>query len=214
MGEVYVAIEHAEKKFKDQTVLSDVCMEIEKGTICGLIGRNGSGKSVLFRSICGLLNLSSGKICINGKQVGKDMEVPEDIGILIEEPGFLQNYNGLKNLQFLAMIKGQISKKELRETMRLVGLNPDNRNHVGKYSLGMRQRLGLAQAIMEKPTFLILDEPMNGLDNSGVQDIRNLLAGLREQGTTILIASHNKEDIDILCDAVYEMDGGGVRKVR
>lgn len=214
MGELYVNIEHAEKRFKEQTVLSDVCMEIEKGTICGLTGRNGSGKTVLFRSICGLLHLTSGKITVNGKQVGKDMEVPENIGILIEEPGFLQNYSGIKNLQFLAMIKGKVKKKELCEVMRMVGLNPDNRSHVGKYSLGMRQRLGIAQAIMEKPELLILDEPMNGLDNSGVQDIRKLLDHLREQGTTMLIASHNKEDIDVLCDRVYAMDGGCVQKVR
>ena len=179
-----------------------------------MTGRNGSGKTVLFHSICGLLHLTSGKITVNGKQVGKDMEVPENIGILIEEPGFLQNYSGIKNLQFLAMIKGKVKKKELCEVMRMVGLNPDNRSHVGKYSLGMRQCLGIAQAIMEKPELLILDEPMNGLDNSGVQDIRKLLDHLRGQGTTMLIASHNKEDIEVLCDEVFEMEKGKLTPVQ
>ena len=206
--ETCIEVQNAVKRFRDQVVLKNVSISFEKGQIHGIVGRNGSGKTVLFKCICGLMHPEEGVILVNGKRVGRDVDMPEDIGAIIEAPGFLPNYSGYKNLRFLANIRRKIGKAEILNVLKTVGLDPESRKHVGKYSLGMRQRLGIAQAIMEDPEILILDEPMNGLDNAGVQDIRALLLGLKEQGKTILLASHNHEDIATLCDTVHEMDGG------
>ena len=155
-----------------------------------------------------------GKVIVDDKVVGLDVDVINNAGIIIENPGFLPGYTGYQNLKFLAKLTRKIGKKEIMDAMTKVGLEPLSKKHVGKYSLGMRQRLGIAQAIMEDPDILILDEPMNGLDNQGVEDIRKLLLELKEQGKTILIASHNREDIDVLCDHVWEMDKGVAKQVR
>ncbi|WP_418568180.1 ATP-binding cassette domain-containing protein [Hominenteromicrobium sp.] len=206
--ETCIEVQNVVKRFRDQVVLKNVSISFEKGKIHGIVGRNGSGKTVLFKCICGLMHPEEGVILVNGKRVGRDVDMPEDIGAIIEAPGFLPNYSGYKNLRFLANIRRKIGKEEILNVLKTVGLDPESRKHVGKYSLGMRQRLGIAQAIMEDPEILILDEPMNGLDNAGVQDIRALLLKLKEQGKTILLASHNHEDIATLCDTVHEMDGG------
>lgn len=203
-----IEVQNVVKRFRDQVVLKNVSISFEKGRIHGIVGRNGSGKTVLFKCICGLMHPEEGVILVNGKRVGRDVDMPEDIGAIIEAPGFLPNYSGYKNLCFLANIRRKIGKEEILNVLKTVGLDPESRKHVGKYSLGMRQRLGIAQAIMEDPEILILDEPMNGLDNAGVQDIRALLLELKAQGKTILLASHNHEDIAALCDTVHEMDGG------
>ena len=189
-------------------------MKIEKGKIYGIIGRNGSGKTVLFKSICGFYPVEKGSIRVRDLYLEKSSKVPENIGIIIETPGFLPNYSGYKNLEFLYCINNKKDKNKILHAIEQVGLDPQLKRHVGKYSLGMRQRLGIAQAIMEDPDILILDEPMNGLDNQGVEDIRKLLLALKEQGKTILIASHNREDIDVLCDHVWEMDKGVANQVR
>lgn len=206
--ETCIEVQNAVKRFRDQVVLKNVSISFEKGQIHGIVGRNGSGKTVLFKCICGLMHPEEGVILVNGKRVGRDVDMPEDIGAIIEAPGFLPIYSGYKNLRFLANIRRKIGKEEILNVLKTVGLDPESRKHVGKYSLGMRQRLGIAQAIMEDPEILILDEPMNGLDNAGVQDIRALLLELKAQGKTILLASHNHEDIAALCDTVHEMDGG------
>lgn len=206
--ETCIEVQNVVKRFRDQVVLKNVSISFEKGQIHGIVGRNGSGKTVLFKCICGLMHPEEGVILVNGKRVGHDVDMPEDIGAIIEAPGFLPNYSGYKNLRFLANIRRKIGKEEILNVLKTVGLDPESRKHVGKYSLGMRQRLGIAQAIMEDPEILILDEPMNGLDNAGVQDIRALLLELKAQGKTILLASHNHEDIAALCDTVHEMDGG------
>lgn len=206
--ETCIEVQNVVKRFHDQVVLKNVSISFEKGQIHGIVGRNGSGKTVLFKCICGLMHPEEGVIFVNGKRVGRDVDMPEDIGAIIEAPGFLPNYSGYKNLRFLANIRRKIGKEEILNVLKTVGLDPESRKHVGKYSLGMRQRLGIAQAIMEDPEILILDEPMNGLDNAGVQDIRALLLELKAQGKTILLASHNHEDIAALCDTVHEMDGG------
>lgn len=203
-----IEVQNVVKHFRDQVVLKNVSISFEKGKIHGIVGRNGSGKTVLFKCICGLMHPEEGVILVNGKRVGRDVDMPEGIGAIIEAPGFLPNYSGYKNLRFLANIRRKIGKEEILNVLKTVGLDPESRKHVGKYSLGMRQRLGIAQAIMEDPEILILDEPMNGLDNAGVQDIRALLLELKAQGKTILLASHNHEDIAALCDTVHEMDGG------
>ncbi len=209
-----ISVNNVSKKFGNNTVLSNVSLSIESSRIVGIIGRNGSGKTVLMKSICGFLPIDSGEIYVCGKRVGKDVDFPDNIGIIIETPGFLPNFSGFSNLWQLAKIKGRISKDEVRAAIKRVGLDPNDKKHVGKYSLGMRQRLGLAQAIMENPDILILDEPMNGLDKDSVKDMRKYLIELKEQGKTILIASHSAEDIDTLCTAVYEMDKGVLSAIR
>lgn len=209
-----IIIENLTKKFKETEVLSNINITFEKGKIHGLIGRNGSGKTMLMKCICGLVPVTSGTISINGKIVGKDIEITENIGVIIENPGFIPSYSAYQNLFFLSKITSKIGKSEIRNSIQSVGLDPDNKKHVGKYSLGMRQRLGLAQAIMENPDILILDEPMNGLDKEGVADMRKYLLNLKEQGKTILLASHSAEDIEILCNTVCEMDKGRLTVVK
>ena len=189
-------------------ILKNINLIFEKGKIHGLIGRNGSGKTMLMKCICGFVKPTNGEIKVNGEVVGKDCDFPKNMGIIIETPGFIPYYSGYKNLKLLADLNKKADKDKIRDTMKKVGLDPDLKRHVRKYSLGMRQRLGLAQAIMEDPEILILDEPFNGLDKDGVKDMRTYLLDLKEQGKTILIASHNSEDISVLCDTVQEMDKG------
>lgn len=205
-----IVVENVVKRFKDFTALDNISLNFQKGKIYGIIGRNGSGKTVLFKCICGLLNVDEGIIKVGGKQIGKEISAPKDVGVIIETPGFLPEYTGYQNLSFLADIRHKIKKEDIYEVIRRVGLDPESKKQVGKYSMGMKQRLGIAQAIMEDPELLILDEPMNGLDNQGVSDIRKLLLELKAAGKTILLASHNREDISILSDSVIEIDRGRI----
>ena len=205
-----IIIENATKKFGTQTVLNNVSLTLEDGKIYGFVGQNGCGKTVLFKSICGFIYLDRGTITVDGKVIGKDIDIIKDAGIIIESPGFLPNYSAFKNLKFLTMIKDNIGDEQIKSTLISVGLDPESKKVVGKFSLGMRLRLGIAQAIMENPHILILDEPMNGLDKRGVEDIRKILMDLKKKGKLILLASHNPLDIDILCDCVYELDAGTI----
>lgn len=198
------------KAFKNEEVLKETTIEFEKEKITGIVGRNGSGKTVLMKIICGLLKPTTGTVVVNGQRIGKDVDFPGDIGIIIETPIFVPYQSAMTNLKNLAAIRGKIKDDRIREVIRMVGLNPDDKKRVGKFSLGMRQRLGIAQAIMEDPDILILDEPMNGLDEGGIEDMRNLILEFRKPGKIVLIASHNKEDIQILCDEVFEMKNGKI----
>lgn len=209
-----IKLENVTKKFRENIVLNNVSLEIEPCSVTGLIGRNGSGKTMLMKCILGLVSPTSGTVFVRGKQVGKEIDIPDNIGVIIENPGFLPNFSAYNNLMQLARIRRKIGKSEVRAAIKQVGLDPDDKKHVGKFSLGIRQRLGLAQAIMEDPDILILDEPMNGLDKEGVLDMRKYLLELKEQGKTIIIASHSAEDIDVLCGCVYEMEKGKLQKIR
>lgn len=209
-----ISVENLVKRFGKKTVLTGVSVKFEQGKVHGLIGRNGSGKTVLMKCICGLTPITGGTVTVSGKRIGKDCEIIPNAGVIIETPGFIPNMSGFSNLKNLAALTGKIGKDEIRAAISRVGLDPDDKKHVGKYSLGMRQRLGLAQAIMENPELLILDEPMNGLDKDGVKDMRQYLLDLKAQGKTIVIASHSAEDIDVLCDTVCEMDKGVLAVVR
>lgn len=213
VGMAYIEIDHVTKKFGEDTALHDINITMERGKAYGISGNNGSGKTVLMKCICGFLPVTTGKIRVGGKVIGTEVDFPESIGVIIEMPGFLTNLTGMRNLEILAGLKGRITRHEVREAIKGAGLDPDLKKAVSKYSLGMRQRLGIAQAIMEDPEFLILDEPFNGLDKHGVADIRALILGLKERGKTILLASHNSEDIRILCDKVFEMDGGRIQEL-
>ncbi len=207
-------VKNLEKSFKSEKVLQDINLDFTDGRIYGIIGRNGSGKSVLFKIICGFMHADGGTVSLDGKIIGKDIDFPENMGAIIENPGFLWYQSGLSNLDYLAGIRKKVNKAQVKETMRLVGLNPDSKKWVGKYSLGMKQRLSIAQAIMENPDLIVLDEPMNGLDEQGVAEMRELFLKLKEEHKLILMASHNREDIDMLCDEVYHIEKGKIEKVR
>ena len=209
-----IEVQHVNKSFGEEQVLKDVSHSFEIGQIHGIVGNNGSGKTVLMKCICGFLKPDSGTIFVHHKQVGKETDFPEDIGIIIETPGFLPHLSGFQNLKLLASLKRIANDHTIRDTIELVGLDPNLKKPVGKYSLGMRQRLGLAQALMEDPSLLILDEPFNGLDKNGARHIRELIKSLRYQGKTVILASHNQMDIDELCDTVCEMDAGVLTVVR
>ena len=203
-----IAISHLSKQFGKQTVLHDVSITFEDHTIYGLVGPNGCGKTTLMRCICGFTKPTSGTVTIDGKVIGKDSDFAPSTGIIIETPGFLSHYHARRNLSILASISGKATKERIDEVIRMVGLDPDEKKTVGKYSLGMRQRLGIAQAIMEDPQILILDEPFNGLDKDSVRDIHELLQQQKAQGKTIILASHSAFDIQQACDMVYEMTNG------
>lgn len=208
-----IEIQDVSKRFGGHVVLNHITASFREGNIYGIMGRNGSGKTVLLECICGLMHQDEGTILVNGKTIGKEIDIAENIGVIIETPGFLPNYSGFRNLQFLMGVSKKIEPRAISAAMKLVGLNPDDKKKVGKYSLGMRQRLGIAQAIMENPDILILDEPMNGLDKEGVTEMRQLFLQKKSEGKLILLASHNREDIELLCDEVYEMEKGVLSKI-
>lgn len=200
-----IELTNISKKFRGEIVLDDISQDFFSGKIYGLVGRNGSGKSVLFKIICGYIIPDRGNVVIEGKELGKEYDFPDNLGALIEKPGFLWNKSAFYNLKLLADINHIIDENEIKESIRMVGLDPESNKRVGKYSLGMKQRLGIAQAIMERPDILILDEPMNGLDSEGIDLIRNLLLNYKGENRCIIISSHNKEDLDYLCDEIYEL---------
>lgn len=211
-GEIVIDIKNISKKFGQELILHDISLQCRTGHIYGFTGHNGCGKTVLFKCILGFLQLSDGKITVNGEEIGK--EVAKGIGFIIEQPAFIKRYSGRKNLKLLYMLNHKTEEHKITEYMKLVGLDPMSRKNVGQYSLGMRQRLAIAQAIMENQKILILDEPMNGLDKKGVEQIRTLLLEYKRQGRVILLASHNPKDIDILCDEIYEFENGTIKRVQ
>ena len=212
MGET-IRIEHVSKRFGNNVVLQDVSLQCESGKIYGIVGYNGSGKSVLFKCICGFYFADQGDIYIRNQKIGKDTDMIQNAGVIIEEPSFLKQYSGMHNLELLYRLNHKKDTVKLKKVMEMVGLDPMEKKPVGKYSLGMKQRLAIAQAIMEEQDILILDEPMNGLDKEGVAQMRQLFSRMKEEGKTLLFASHNKEDIDVLCDEVYEMDKGRLERL-
>lgn len=203
-----IEIKNLTKRYGEAEVLSNINMKLESGKIYGLVGRNGSGKTMLMKHILGFVKATQGTILINGKAVGENDDMQENMGAIIENPGFLPEYSGFTNLKLLAMIQGKIKDEQIKDAIRLVGLDPESKKAVGKYSLGMRQRLGLAQALMENPDILLLDEPLSGLDNDGVQEMWKLFLKQKEDGKLIVLTSHSKEDIGTLCDEIFRFDKG------
>lgn len=214
MNDIAVSVQNLSKTFKCYEALKNINHDFESGKIHGIVGNNGSGKTVLFKCICGFLIPTSGKVFVDYEEIGKDVDFPNNTGIIIETPGFLPQYTGLKNLQILAGLKRVANYDSIIQSMRAVGLDPSLKSKISEYSLGMRQRLGIAQAIMENPDILILDEPMNGLDKKGVILVRELLNSLCKEGKTIILASHNPYDISELCQTVCEMDYGTLKVIR
>lgn len=207
-----IEVKNVGLKIKKDVILKDINVKLDKGKIYGIVGRNGCGKTMLMKCICGFVKPTSGEIFVEGKKIGTDVDFPQNVGIIIETPGFVPYYSGYRNLKILAGLRKKIGKEEIMEILKKVGLEGQENKLVRKYSLGMRQRLGLAQAMMEKPDIYILDEPMNGLDNEGVEDMRKILTELKKEGKTILLVSHNSEDISILSDEIYYMDKGTIKE--
>ena len=203
-----IKIENYSKKIKDTVVLENINMVLNDGMIYGIQGENGSGKTMLMRGICGLIKGSEGCITIDGKVIGKDISFPEDIGILIENPSFIPKYTGYKNLKLVADIQGKVDKEEIIKTLQKVGLKPDDKRTYKKYSLGMKQRLGIACAIMGTPKLIILDEPFNGLDEKGVLQIRDVIKGLKQKNCIVIVACHDKEQLEYLSDEIYVIKEG------
>lgn len=206
-----LTVENLCKKIKDRVILDNINLNLESGNVYGFVGRNGSGKTMLFRAVSGLINIDSGKVMLDEKELHKDMQVLPDMGIILENAGLYSEFTGRKNLQILAGIRKKITPEEVDKAIERVGLDPDDKRTYRKYSLGMKQRIVLAQAIMEHPSILFLDEPTNALDEDGVNRIRRIVAEEKERGSIVLLASHNKEDIEMLADKVYYMVDGRIR---
>lgn len=205
-----IAVEHAEKSYKGVKVLDDVSLFVPTGCIAGFQGINGSGKTMLMRAICGLIHLDSGFVKVDGAHIGKDRSFPESVGVLIEGPAFLPAFTGLENLQLIAEVKGIVTNADVQEVIERVGLDPSSRKKYKEYSLGMKQRLGIAAAIMEKPDLVILDEPSNALDESGVEMLRGVVRECAARGATILLTCHDREFLMSLSDIIFTMECGKV----
>lgn len=208
----YIQLTNISKTFGKQTVLQPLTMGFEEGMIHGIIGRNGSGKTVLMKMILGILQPTTGTVIVVDKRIGKDVDFPESAGAIIETIEFIPYMSAYQNLADIAAMRGNLSKTQIKEVLEMVGLGNVGRKHVSKFSMGMRQRLAIAQAVMESPKLLILDEPMNGMDEKGVEEMRRLILARKAAGTTIILSSHNIEDIRILCDQVYRIDAGVVMR--
>ncbi len=203
-----IVIKNVTKRLKNKNVLDNVNLKFEGGHIYGLVGRNGSGKTMLLRAICGLISLDKGKILINGKELHKEISFPESCGVMIENNELLPNFSAYDNLKILSKIKNTATDKDIIDTIKSIGLDPKNKAKIKTYSLGMKQRLSLAQALFENPDILLLDEPTNALDDNGVNTIRDILLKEKEKGKLIIVASHNKEDITLLADIIIHVSDG------
>lgn len=212
-SENMVELNHVKKAYKRNVLFTDLNLRIQRGESCAIVGVNGSGKSVLLKMICGLVLPDEGDVIVEGEKIEKG-KFPRNIGVILDNAGFLPNETGLKNLSIIAGILKKATREQLEDVMRLVGLDPASQVKVSKYSLGMKQRLAIAQALMEKPSLLILDEPFNAIDQNTVQDFRQLLGRLNTQdGVTILMTSHHPEDIHGLCGSIYQIESGHLRKM-
>lgn len=212
--EIVVQVNHVKKAYKSNVLFTDLNFNMERGDCCAIVGENGSGKSVLLKMICGLVRPDAGEIIVAGEKLEKG-KFPKDIGVILDNADFLPNETGLKNLSIIAGILRKVTKEELEDTLRLVGLDPASKVKVGKYSLGMKQRLAIAQAIMEKPSLLILDEPFNAIDQKTVKDFQQLLGRLNtKEGCTILMTSHHQEDMQGLCKNIYRLDEKKLKRIQ
>ena len=203
-----ISLDQVSKSFSGRRVLSDVSLDVEKGSTVGIVGANGRGKSVLFNIICGFLTPDSGQVYVRGQALGKGRDFPENVGVLINSPGFIGLNTGLQNLRYLAGIRGVAGEKEIRSAMQKTGLDPEDKTKVEHYSMGMKQKLGIAQAIMEDQDILILDEPFNALDYKTYNDTKEIIRILQAEGRTILMTSHNYDDLETLCTHIYAINEG------
>lgn len=207
---MHLEVENLSKSIKGIEVLKDINLTMEGGRIYGLRGKNGSGKTMFMRCVCGLIHPTKGEIRINDERLGKDIDFPRSAGVLIENPAFLNAYTGFENLRLLANISQRADDQAIRETIAAVGLNPDDKRKYGKYSLGMKQRLGIACALMESPDLILLDEPINALDQKGVELVKKILLDRKEQGKLIIVACHDNQELEYLSDTIYKVEEGRI----
>lgn len=207
-----IEIRNLYKAYHGYPVLEDVNLRLDAGEIVGFVGANGSGKSVLLKIICGFVHADRGEVIVNGKRIGKERDFPERTGIMIEEPGFYQSYCARQNLRLFAAHHNKLTNLQIDAAIRSVGLDPSDRKPVGKYSMGMRQRLCFAQAVMEEPDLLILDEPLNGLDKTWAAWMLNQILGYRSPNRLIILTGHRQDDIDALCTSTYLFESGRVTR--
>ncbi|WP_449036351.1 ABC transporter ATP-binding protein [Peptostreptococcus stomatis] len=209
----FIEIKNVCKRIKGKYILKDINLNIEKGKIYGFVGHNGCGKTMLFRAICNFINITEGEIIINGSKIGYSKDYPIGLGVIIEYPGFIESYTGYKNLEYLASINNIVGKEEIYNVLKEVGLFDNKDEKVRKYSLGMKQKLGIAQAIMENQELIVFDEPINALDDDSIIMFRNIIKRKKEEGKTILISSHNKEHLEDLFDYTVKMNNGSIKEV-
>lgn len=210
MTKSYIEVNNYTKVIRNNIILSDINLKLQRGKIYGFKGKNGSGKSMLFRAICGLIKATKGEVIIDSKKIGSDVSFPESLGVLIESPGFIADFTGFKNLKYLADINKKIDDNKIKITLEAVGLDPEDKRKFKKYSLGMKQRLGIAQAVMENPDLIILDEPTNALDSDGVELVNKMILKLRNENKIILIANHDKEELEMVADEIYTLHDGKI----
>ena len=209
-----IELKNVSKSFKGVILFESLNLSIDKGKIYGFVGPNGSGKSVLFKMICGFIFPEEGTIFVNNQEIGNSKNrFPKNVGIILENPGYIANKSGFENLKDLSLIRNKISDSTIKKTMEVVGLKPDSKQSVKNYSLGMKQKLAIAQAIMENQDILIMDEPFNALDEDSVIKTRSLLRSLKAEGKTILLTSHNNDDINSLCDYVFRINNRKIEQI-
>lgn len=206
---MFIELNNVRKSIKGNVILKDISLRFESGNIYGLQGKNGSGKTMLMRAICGLIK-TEGSININGEILHKDISFPRSIGILIENPSFIPNYTGRKNLKLLAELEKKVNNSDINSILEKVGLDPEDKRTYRKYSLGMKQKLGIAAAIMGKPDIVILDEPINAIDEEGVERVRTILKDLKNNGSIVIVACHDREELELLADKIIQVKDGGV----
>ncbi len=209
MGQSYIELKNVTKEINGNLILSNINLNLDRGKIYGIKGKNGSGKTMLFRAICGFIR-SDGSVIVDGKAIGKDGSYPDSIGVLLENPGFLPNYSGFKNLKYLAEINNKINDNDITNILKEVGLDPTEKKSFRKYSLGMKQKLGIAQAIMENPDVVILDEPTNALDEESVKKINSMIVKLKNDNKLVLISNHNRDELEMICDEIYSIENGKI----
>jgi len=202
-------MENVIKEINGNIILDNINLSLDKGKIYGIKGKNGSGKTMLFKAICGFIK-TEGTITVGGRPVGMDGSYAKNVGVLLENPGFLHSYSGFKNLKYLAEINNKIDDKQIKDTMIALGLNPEEKKPFKKYSLGMKQKLGIVQAVMENPEVIILDEPINALDEDSVKKVNNIIRELKSQNKLVLISNHNTEELENICDEIYTIDNGKI----
>lgn len=206
----YLKVENLSKEIKNARILNNINLNLNKGKIYGFRGKNGSGKTMLFRALCGLIKPTEGRVEIDGQVLGENISFPESVGVVIEYPGFLPNLSGYENLKLISEINNKVGAKEIKEIISAVGLDPEDKKKFKKYSLGMKQRLGIAQALMENPELIILDEPTNALDSDAVLSIKELLINMKNNNKLILLASHDKEELEVLSDEIFYIENGSI----
>ncbi len=209
MGQSYIELKNVTKEINGNLILSNINLNLDRGKIYGIKGKNGSGKTMLFRAICGFIR-TDGSVIVDGKAIGKDGSYPDSIGVLLENPGFLPNYSGFKNLKYLAEINNKINDNDIINILKEVGLDPTEKKSFRKYSLGMKQKLGIAQAIMENPDVVILDEPTNALDEESVKKINSMIVKLKNDNKLVLISNHNRDELEMICDEIYSIENGKI----